>query len=159
MATRGHCIADNGVCVRRSEIITSSPGANVQHNAASSRPEVALFTAKALDELGFSHDTSTPHRPETNAIAESAVKKVKEGTACTIYQSGFSEERWVYAMMCFCFLRNVVDKLAETGVTITNKSHGGQSQDVIEMRQQHTTIAVVLFITGLLTGHSFLRYL
>ena len=41
---------------------------------------------------------------------------------------------------------------------MANKSHGGQSQDIIEMRQQHTTIAVVLFMTGLLTGHSFLRY-
>ena len=36
---------------------------------------------------------------------------------------------------------------------------GGQSQDVIEMRQQHTTIAVVVFITGLLTTHYFVRYI
>ncbi|MDP7647377.1 MAG: DNA (cytosine-5-)-methyltransferase, partial [Candidatus Woesearchaeota archaeon] len=73
--------------------------------------------AKALDELGFSHDTSTPHRPETNGIAESAVKKVKEGTACSITQSGFTEDWWVYAMNCFCFLRCIIDKLAKGGRT------------------------------------------
>lgn len=36
-----------------------------------------LEFAKAMDELGFSHDTCTPHRPETNGVAEMLVMKVK----------------------------------------------------------------------------------
>jgi len=66
---------------------------------------------KAFEDLGLSHDTSTPHRPETNGIAERAVRRVKEGTSCTLAQSGFGDEWWAHAMVCFCFLRNVVDIL------------------------------------------------
>ena len=66
----------------------------------------------ALDDLGMSHDTSTPYRPQTNGVAERAVRRVKEGTSCTLSQSGWSDRWWVEAMNCYCFLRNAVDKLA-----------------------------------------------
>jgi hypothetical protein len=66
---------------------------------------------KTFEDLGIPHDTSTPYRPETNGVAERAVRRVKEGTSCTLSQSGFSDEWWVYAMNCFCFLRCVVDQL------------------------------------------------
>ena len=39
---------------------------------------------KALRDLKWRHDTSTPHRSETNGVAERAVRQVKEGTACTL---------------------------------------------------------------------------
>ena len=58
---------------------------------------------KAFEDLGFSHDTSTPHRPETNGIAERAVRRVKEGTSCALSQSGFHDDWWVLAMECYCF--------------------------------------------------------
>ena len=73
----------------------------------------------ALDDLGLSHDTSTPHRPETNGVAERFVRKVKEGTSCTLSQSGLSEQWWGYAMLCFCFLANVVE-LFKNGKTAYN---------------------------------------
>jgi len=66
---------------------------------------------KAFRELGVDHDTSTPHRPQTNGVAERAVRRVKEGTSCCQIQSGFSHEWWKWAVYCYCFLRCIVDKL------------------------------------------------
>ena len=68
---------------------------------------------EALKDLKWRHDTSTPHRSESNGVAERAVRKVKEGTACTLVQSGFDEAWWGEAMKCFCFLKNVVDQTGE----------------------------------------------
>ena len=36
---------------------------------------------KACEDLSWNHRTSTPHRSETNGIAERAVRRVKEGTS------------------------------------------------------------------------------
>ena len=66
---------------------------------------------KAFEDLDIVHDTSTPHRPETNGVAERAVRRVKEGTPCALVQSGLLEIWWVFAMECYCYLRNVVDLL------------------------------------------------
>ena len=65
----------------------------------------------ACEHFNLSHDTSTSHRSETNGIAENAVRRVKEGTSCTLSQSGLCDAWWKEAMMCFCFLKNVVDIL------------------------------------------------
>ena len=70
-----------------------------------------------MKDLGFSADTSTPHRPQTNGIAERAVRRVKEGTSCTLNQSGLNEDWWGEAMLCFCFLRNIRDLLVVQGET------------------------------------------
>ena len=66
----------------------------------------------ALAQLGMSHATSTPRRPQTNGIAERAIRRVKEGTSCAIVQSGFVEEWWSEAAECYSFLRCTSDKLA-----------------------------------------------
>ena len=66
---------------------------------------------KAMEEFRWNHDSSTPHRPETNGVAERAVRRVKEGTSATLMQSGLTEDWWQEAMDCYCFLRCVHDKL------------------------------------------------
>ena len=64
---------------------------------------------KALEDLGSCHDTSTPYRPQTNRVAERAVRRVKEGTSCALNQSGWAVQWWPEAMTCYCFLRNIAD--------------------------------------------------
>ena len=71
---------------------------------------------KALEELNWPHDTSTPNRPQTNGIIERCVRVVKEGTSCVMVQSGLADKWWPEAMNCFCFLRNATLVL-DTGVT------------------------------------------
>ena len=43
----------------------------------------SLEFGKACEDLSWNHCTSTPHRSETNEIAERAVRRVKEGTSPT----------------------------------------------------------------------------
>ena len=44
----------------------------------------SLDFGKACEDLSWNHCTSTPHRSETNGIAERAVRRVKEGTSVGI---------------------------------------------------------------------------
>ena len=48
-------------------------------------------------------------RSETNGIAETAVRRVKEGTSAVLLQSGLGEKRWADPMECFTSLRNIQD--------------------------------------------------
>ena len=50
------------------------------------KPKV-IYTDKSFqprEGSSWNHCTSTPHRSETNGIAERAVRRVKEGTSCSI---------------------------------------------------------------------------
>ena len=68
---------------------------------------------KACEDLSWNHRTSTPHRSETNGIAERAVRRVKEGTSAVLLQSGLDERWWADSMECYCHLRNVQDLQAD----------------------------------------------
>ena len=52
----------------------------------------SLEFGKACEDLSWNHCTSTPHRSETNGIAERAVRRVKEGTSAVLLQSGLNEK-------------------------------------------------------------------
>ena len=48
----------------------------------------SLEFGHACEDFAWNHCTSTPHRSETNGIAERAVRRVKEGTSAVLLQSG-----------------------------------------------------------------------
>ena len=72
-----------------------------------------LECGKSCEELSWNHCTSTPHRSETNGIAERAVRRVKEGTSAVLLQSGLDNEWWADSMECYCYLRNIQDLLSD----------------------------------------------
>ena len=73
----------------------------------------SLEFRKACEDLSWNHCTSTPHRSETNGIAERAVRRVKEGTSAVLLQSGLKESWWADSMECYTYLRNVTDLLSD----------------------------------------------
>jgi len=73
----------------------------------------SLEFGKSCEDLSWNHSTSTPHRSETNGIAERAVRRIKEGTSAVLLQSGLDEKWWADSMECYCYLRNVQDLLAD----------------------------------------------
>ena len=73
----------------------------------------SLEFGKACEDLSWNHCTSTPHRSETNGIAERAERRVKEGTSAVLLQSGLNESWWADSMECYTYLRNVTDLLSD----------------------------------------------
>ena len=74
--------------------------------------DISLEFGKFCEELSWSHCTSTPHRSETNGIAERAVRRIKEGTSVVLLQSGLDKEWWADSTECYCYLRNIQDLLS-----------------------------------------------
>ena len=82
------------------------------------KPEVlytdnSLEFGKACADLSWNHCTSTPNRPETNGIAERAVRRVKEGSSAVLLQSGLNESWWADSVECYTYLRNIQDLLSD----------------------------------------------
>ena len=73
----------------------------------------SLEFGKACEDHSWNHCTSTPHRSETNGIAERAVRRAKEGTSAVLLQSGLNESWWAYSIECYTYLRNVTDLLSD----------------------------------------------
>ena len=73
----------------------------------------SLDFGKACEDLSWNHCTFTPHRSETNGIAERAVRRVKEGTSAVLLQSGLNESWWADSMECYTYLRNVTFLLSD----------------------------------------------
>ena len=65
----------------------------------------------ALEDLQYPHDVSTPHRPQTNGVAERANRRVIEGASCLLFQAGLPLPFWKDALFAFCALRNFFDKM------------------------------------------------
>ena len=83
----------------------------------------SLEFGKSCEDLSWNHCTSTPHRSETNGIAERTVRRVKEGTSAVLLQSSLNESWWADSMECYSYLRNVTDLLSD-GKTPYERSFG-----------------------------------
>ena len=90
----------------------------------------SLEFGKACEDLSWNHCTSTPHRSETNGIAERAVRRVKEGTSAVLLQSGLNESWWADSMECYTYLRNVTDPLSD-GKTPYERRFGQPFKDLL----------------------------
>ena len=83
------------------------------------RNQKVIYTDNSLEfgmsceELSWNHCTSTPLRSETNGIAETAVRRVKEGTSAVLLQSGLGNGWWADSLECCCCLRNIQDLLSD----------------------------------------------
>ena len=75
--------------------------------------ENSLEFGKAREELSWNHCTSTPHRSETNGIAERAARRIKEGTSAVLLQSSLDERWWADSMECYCYLGHVQTLLSD----------------------------------------------
>ena len=73
----------------------------------------SLEFGKACEDLSWNRCASTPHRSETNGIAERAARRVKEGTSAVLLQSGLNENWETDSMECYTYLRNVTDLLSD----------------------------------------------
>ena len=64
----------------------------------------SLEFGKACEDLSWNHCTSTPHRSQTNVIAERAVRSVKEETSAVLLHSGLGEKWWAdfHEMLLLC---------------------------------------------------------
>ena len=86
---------------------------------ATKKPKV-IYTDNSsnCEELPWNHCSSTPHRSETNGIAETAVRRVIEGRSAVLLQSGLGNEWWADSMEYLCYLRNIQDLLSDGKDTI-----------------------------------------
>ena len=83
----------------------------------------SLELGKSSEKLSWNHCTPTPHRSETNGIAERAVRRAKEGTSAVLLQSGLGNEWWADSMNFYCYLRNMQD-LSSDGETPYERRFG-----------------------------------
>ena len=90
----------------------------------------SLELGKGCEDLSWNHCTSTPHRSETNGIAERAVRRVKEGTFAVLLHSGLNESWWADSMECYTYLRNVAELLSD-GKTPCEKRFGQPLRDLL----------------------------
>ena len=109
---------DPGVSVQKQNFTKKTQRSLQKFLEPNRKPKViytdnSLEFGKACEDLSWNHCTSTPHRSETNGIAEKAVRRVKEGTSAVLLQSGRNESWWADSMVCYTYLRNVTDLLSD----------------------------------------------
>ena len=97
-----------------------------------SKPEIictdtSLEFDLACEDVSWHRRTTSPHRSETNGIAERAVRRVKEGTSAVLLQSGLDEKWWADSMVI------VIGEMSKTswqmGKLLSNGDFENHSKD------------------------------
>ena len=57
----------------------------------------------AANQLGIIYGTRDANRPQSNGVAERAVRSILEGTRSVLFQSGLPHCYWAEAAECFAF--------------------------------------------------------
>ena len=109
---------DPGISVQKQNFTGNSKTRAKKFLEPNRKPKViytdnSLEFGKSCEDLSWNHCTSTPHRSETNGIAERAVRRVKEGTSAVLLQSGLNESWWADSMECYTYLQNIQDLLSD----------------------------------------------
>ena len=110
---------DPGVSVQKKKKTSQETQRSLQKFLEPDRKPKVIYTdnslefGKACEDPSWNHCTSTPHRSETNGIAERAVRRVKDGTSAVLLQSGLNKSWWADSMECYTYLRNVTDLLSD----------------------------------------------
>ena len=118
---------------------------------------------KAARDLGWKPGTSTPGRPETNGVAEAAVKRVTRNTTSVLDQAGLTPEWWPMAARHYRFSQNIVGK----GESPFNARHGSNFSGkiiplgaLVEFRPSNTRESAPKFSTkstpGIFLGYHLL---
>ena len=80
----------------------AGPSASVKLYYSDNAPELI----RAARECGWPRDNSTPGVPQTNGVAENAVKYVLNGTRASLLHAGFTVKWWPIGSRHFCFSCN-----------------------------------------------------
>ena len=83
-------------------------------------------------------------QPETNGIAERAVRTVKEGTSAVLLQSSLDENWWADSVECYTYLRNIQDLLSD-GKTPYERRFGKPFERTNPFRLVHW-LSITLFL-------------
>ena len=67
----------------------------------------SLELKRAATDLGFKHGTGTPGLPQTNGVAENAVKRAVQGAVTSLERAGFAATWWPHAIRHFPFSNNI----------------------------------------------------
>ncbi len=73
--------------------------------------------AQAARELNYRHHRPADNRPQSNGVAERAMRRILEGTRSTLHRSGMDHAYWHLAMRCFCANSNFTDPWGPTAYT------------------------------------------
>ena len=77
-------------------------------------------------KFGIRHDTSDPHRSETNGVIERTNRTVIEGARCLLFQSGLSYKYWTTAIKCFVDNYNYTHYDSKKGTNSHVERHGSK---------------------------------
>ena len=78
----------------------------------------------AANQLGIIYGTRDANRPQSNGVAERAVRSILEGTRSVLFQSGLPHCYWAEAAECFAFPQNIHSKVRNTKDTAYFKRFG-----------------------------------